>query len=70
MSPYIYTSRNGVHIIDLWQTAHLMEDADNYMRSEAEKGKKFPSLAPSVRLRVLWHKKLLVVVPTTLTNVG
>ncbi|MBD1908919.1 30S ribosomal protein S2 [Funiculus sociatus GB2-A5] len=41
MSPYIYTSRNGVHIIDLVQTAHLMEDAYNYMRSEAEKGKKF-----------------------------
>ena len=27
MDPYIYTSRNGVHIIDLVQTAQLMEDA-------------------------------------------
>ena len=27
MSPYIYTARNGVHIIDLVQTAQLMEDA-------------------------------------------
>ncbi len=41
MSPYIYTSRNGVHIIDLVQTAHLMDDAYNYMRSQAEQGKKF-----------------------------
>lgn len=26
MSPYIYTERNGVHIIDLVQTAELMEE--------------------------------------------
>jgi small subunit ribosomal protein S2 len=41
MDPYIYTSRNGVHIIDLVQTAQLMEEAYTYMRSAAEQGKKF-----------------------------
>lgn len=41
MSPYIYTARNGVHIIDLVQTAQLMEEAYTYMRSQAEAGKKF-----------------------------
>ncbi|AHJ27637.1 30S ribosomal protein S2 [Nodularia spumigena CS-584] len=41
MSPYIYTSRNGVHIIDLVQTAQLMDNAYNYMRSQSEQGKKF-----------------------------
>lgn len=41
MSPYIYTARNGVHIIDLVQTAQLMEEAYNYTRSAAEQGKKF-----------------------------
>lgn len=41
MAPYIYTSRNGVHIIDLVQTAHLMEEAYSYMRSASEQGKKF-----------------------------
>lgn len=41
MSPYIYTSRNGVHIIDLVQTAELMEEAYSYVRSAAEQGKKF-----------------------------
>lgn len=41
MSNYIYTSRNGVHIIDLVQTAQLMEQAYEYMRSSAEQGKKF-----------------------------
>lgn len=41
MSPYIFTERNGVHIIDLVQTAELMEEAYEYMRSSSEKGKKF-----------------------------
>ena len=41
MSPYIYTSRNGVHIIDLVQTAQLMDAAYNYVRAASEQGKKF-----------------------------
>jgi small subunit ribosomal protein S2 len=41
MSRYIYTARNGVHIIDLVQTAQLMEDAYDYMRLAAEQGKRF-----------------------------
>ncbi|HEY9780526.1 MAG TPA: 30S ribosomal protein S2 [Leptolyngbyaceae cyanobacterium] len=41
MSPYIYTSRNGVHIIDLVQTAQLMDEAYNYVRQASEQGKKF-----------------------------
>ncbi|WP_008314320.1 30S ribosomal protein S2 [Leptolyngbya sp. PCC 6406] len=41
MAPYIFTSRNGVHIIDLVQTAQLLESAYTYMRSAAEKGQKF-----------------------------
>lgn len=40
MSPYIYTARNGVHIIDLVQTAELMEDAYTFMRTASEQGKK------------------------------
>ena len=41
MSQYIFGARNGVHIIDLVQTAQLMEDAYIYMRNAAEQGKKF-----------------------------
>ncbi|EAW36632.1 30S ribosomal protein S2 [Lyngbya sp. PCC 8106] len=41
MAPYIYTERNGVHIIDLLQTAQLMEEAYEYIRSSSEQGKKF-----------------------------
>lgn len=40
MDQYIYTARNGVHIIDLVQTAQLMEDAYSYMRTASEQGKK------------------------------
>jgi len=41
MSTYIFTARNGVHIIDLVQTAKLMDEAYYYMRTMAEQGKKF-----------------------------
>ncbi|BAQ64720.1 30S ribosomal protein S2 [Geminocystis sp. NIES-3709] len=40
MAPYIYTARNGVHIIDLVQTAQLMDEAYNYVKKAAESGKK------------------------------
>lgn len=41
MSTYIFTERNGVHIIDLVQTAQLMDEAFYYVRSAAESGKRF-----------------------------
>ncbi|MGD2180201.1 30S ribosomal protein S2 [Lusitaniella coriacea LEGE 07167] len=41
MDTYIYTARNGVHIIDLVQTAQLMEEAYDYMRAASERGQKF-----------------------------
>lgn len=40
MDPYIYTARNGVHIIDLVQTAQLMEAAYAYLRNASEQGKR------------------------------
>ncbi|MCM1981813.1 30S ribosomal protein S2 [Lyngbya confervoides] len=41
MDPYIFAERNGVHIIDLVQTAQLMEEAYRFMRDAAESGKRF-----------------------------
>lgn len=41
MSQYIYTARNGVHIIDLVQTAQLMEEAYAYVRTSSEQNQKF-----------------------------
>ncbi|AFY68733.1 SSU ribosomal protein S2P [Thalassoporum mexicanum PCC 7367] len=40
MDSYIFTERNGVHIIDLVQTAQCMEQAYQYMRQASEQGKK------------------------------
>jgi small subunit ribosomal protein S2 len=40
MDPYIYTSRNGVHIIDLVQTAQFLDEAYDYLKKAAENGKK------------------------------
>jgi len=40
MKPYIFTERNGVHIIDLVQTAQYLEEAYAYLRQASEQGKK------------------------------
>lgn len=40
MRPYIYTARNGVHIIDLVQTAQLMEEAYSYLQDASAQGQK------------------------------
>jgi small subunit ribosomal protein S2 len=40
MRPYIFTARNGIHIIDLTQTAVYLEKAFDYLKDQADKGKK------------------------------
>lgn len=40
MRPFIYAPRNGVHIIDLVQTAERMEEAYAYLRQASIDGKK------------------------------
>jgi small subunit ribosomal protein S2 len=40
MKRYIFTDRNGIHIIDLTQTAHLLDEAYNYLRNASDQGKK------------------------------
>lgn len=41
MFPYIYTERNGIHIIDLVQTAQLLNDACDFIKKSAKEGKTF-----------------------------
>nr|YP_010903668.1 ribosomal protein S2 [Hypnea wynnei]WCH56520.1 ribosomal protein S2 [Hypnea wynnei] len=41
MFPYIYTERNGIHIIDLVQTAQLLTEAYDFVKNCASEGKKF-----------------------------
>jgi small subunit ribosomal protein S2 len=38
MKPYIFTERNGIHILDLQQTIGLIEDAYNAIRDEVAEG--------------------------------
>lgn len=38
MAPYIYTDRNGIHIIDLQQTVKFLDKAYNEMRDAATEG--------------------------------
>lgn len=40
MAPYIYTERNGVHIIDLYKTAAKMEEATLALQKIANSGRK------------------------------
>ena len=39
MKPYIFTERNGIHIIDLQQTIVLIEEAYNAIRDTVAEGK-------------------------------
>ena len=38
MRKYIFTERNGIHILDLQQTVHLLEDACNFVRDLVANG--------------------------------
>jgi len=41
MFPYIYTERNSIHIIDLVQTAQLLNSACEFVKQSAKEGKTF-----------------------------
>jgi small subunit ribosomal protein S2 len=38
MRSYIFTERNGIHIIDLQQTMHLLQDAHDFVRDTVAEG--------------------------------
>ena len=41
MFPYIYSEVNNIHILDLVQSASLLQEANAYLESSASQGKKF-----------------------------
>ena len=41
MFPYIYTEQNGIHVIDLVQTARLLTHAYSYVQKASKEGKQF-----------------------------
>ena len=38
MAKYIFTERNGIYIIDLQKTVHMVDDAYNFLRKVAQDG--------------------------------
>ena len=42
MAPYIFTSRNGIYIIDLKKSSDKLDEAYQAMKEIAEKGGKVP----------------------------
>ena len=41
MFPYIYAEQNGIHVIDLVQTARLLTHAYNYVQEASKENKTF-----------------------------
>src|SRR5438552_18270013 len=39
MRPYIFTARNGIHIMDLQKTVRLLDDAYSFVREVASTGR-------------------------------
>ena len=38
MKPYIFTERNGIHVIDLQKTVKIVDDAYNYVKNASQEG--------------------------------
>ena len=56
MAPYIYTERNGVHIIDLYKTAAKIEEASLALQKIANSGRKILFVATKKQAKDLVSK--------------
>lgn len=70
MAPYIFTQRNGIYIIDLQKTIKMLDDAYAFVRAVAQDGGVILLWVLRSKLKILLLKKQLVLVNTSLTNVG
>ena len=53
MFPYIYAEQNGIHVIDLVQTARLLTHAHNYVQKAAKEGKNFLFIGTKISVCIL-----------------
>ena len=60
MAPYIFTERNGIHIIDLQKSVGKVDEAYKAISDIAADGVQFFSLVQRNRLRTLLRQKLNV----------
>lgn len=58
MAPYIFTSRNGIYIIDLKKSSDKLDEAYQAMKEIAERAVRFYLLVLRNRLRKLFRQKL------------
>ncbi len=61
MAPYIYTERNGVHIIDLYKTAAKIEEAAEALKKIAASGRKILFVATKKQAKDIVAEKALSV---------
>ena len=57
MAPYIYTERNGVHIIDLYKTVAKIEETSEALKKIANSGRKVLFVATKNKRKMLLLKK-------------
>lgn len=57
MKPYIFTERNGIHILDLQQTLANLEEAYERVKETVAAGNKILSSAPSAKPKRPFSKR-------------
>ena len=57
MAPYIYTERNGIHIIDLHKTVAKVDEAAEALKQIAKSGKKILFVAPKKQTKEVIAEK-------------
>lgn len=65
MKPYIFTERNGIHVIDLQKTVKLVDDAYNYVKNASQEGAVVLFVGTKNKLQKQLKKKLSALVNTT-----
>ena len=70
MAKYIFTERNGIHVIDLQQTVKYADQAYDFMRDAAANDAVVLFVGTKNKLLTLLKKKQNVQVNTTSTTVG
>ena len=61
MAPYIYTERNGVHIIDLYKTAAKIEETSEALKKIANSGRKILFVATKKQAKDIVAEKAKVI---------
>lgn len=56
MAPFIFTQRNGVHIIDLEKTQKMLQEALDFIRQSAKEGKTFLLVATKEQAKPIVKK--------------